>query len=151
LAIDYVSLISSIVKVIKAETQRPIVPQDTTEERPKFPYCTYTVTSPYLAKGTQYGGENLTEDVEVVISLTWISEESIEVLDLAQRTATAFKHQANRQTLADAGLSVVRLDGFARRDTFITIEYEKRMGFDLRVRTRHTETKAIDYFDEVQI
>ena len=46
----------------------------------------------------------------------------------------------------------MRNDGFGNRDTFITIDTERRHGFDMRLRTRaaYGETQA-EFFDSAQI
>lgn len=147
--IDYTSIIGALNRVIKAETNRPVVPQGSTQKQPPYPFCTYTVTSPYLPQTSIDDGETLTEDVEMVVSLTWCSEDAMEAASLAQQTATLLKLTATRQILADAGLVVVRTEGFGNRDTFISIETERRMGFDVRLRTRHSDSNPIEYIETI--
>ncbi|MDK2600254.1 hypothetical protein QO179_20165 [Bacillus stercoris] len=75
----------------------------------------------------------LTEDIELVFSFTWVSNSHIEAISLAQQTAAYFKTAEARQKLHDNGLAWVRNDGFGNRDTFITIDTERRHGFDTRL------------------
>lgn len=124
-----------------------MVEQASTEKQPKYPFATYTIINPYLNAKTFKSGGDQTEEVEIVISYTWLSEDSFEALSLAQKMATMLKGTSTRQALRDKGIVVVRIDGFGSRDNFITIEVERRVGFDLRLRVRHTE---IDNYESVE-
>jgi hypothetical protein len=148
--IDYNSVIAAVTTVIKTETTRPVLVQGSNNKVPPYPYCSYTVTSPFLKQTHIEEGETLTQDAELVISLTWASKDNVEAMSLTQRTATLLDHPATRQKFADVGLSVVRTEGFGNRDTFLTIDVERRYGFDLRLRTRHTETKTLETVETLQ-
>jgi hypothetical protein len=147
--IDYGKVIEAITTVITTETGKPVVVQGSNQQTPPYPYCTYTVTSPFLKQTHIEEGESLTQDVEIVISLTWLSNDDVEAMALTQRTATILDHPVTRQKLSDSGLSVIRSEGFGNRDTFLTIDVERRYGFDVRLRTRHSETKTIDTIETV--
>ncbi|MEH2977201.1 LIC_12616 family protein [Bacillus amyloliquefaciens] len=150
---DYNSIIRTVLRMIKEKTGHVVIEANGTGKQPEYPFCTYTVTSPYLPqhRGVEEQGV-LTEDIELVFSFTWISNSHIEVISLAQETASYFKTADARQTLHDNGMAWVRNDGFGNRDTFITIDTERRHGFDMRLRTRsaYGETQA-EFFDSAKI
>lgn len=148
--IDYEAIVTAVNRLIKTETGCPVVKQNSNSPQPPYPFCSYTITSPYLNAASFEKGETLTEDVEVVLSLTWSSKDDIEPIALAQKAATAFKHTSTRQKFFDLGLAIVRIDGFGSRDNLISIQTEYRAGFDLRLRVRHSESKAIDTIETVQ-
>jgi hypothetical protein len=148
--IDYNDMIAAVTTTVKAATGFPVVVQGSNQQTPPYPYCAFTITSPYLSSVEMVTAEGIEEDVEVVFSLTWHCEDQVEALELTQKTATNFKKSSTIQKLGDRGLSVVRINGFGNRDTFITIDVERRYGFDLRLRTRHADSDgSTEFFETV--
>ncbi|MCY7919557.1 LIC_12616 family protein [Bacillus vallismortis] len=151
--LDYEKIVRIVIGMIKEKTGHIVIEADGIGKQPAYPFCTYTVTSPYLSqhRGVYEGGA-ITEDVDLVFSLTWCSNSHLEVVSLAQQTATYFKSVKAKQVLHDNGLAFIRTDGFGNRDTFITIETERRHGFDMRLRTRviHEEENG-EYFEGIEI
>lgn len=148
--IDYEAIKRTVIGHIKTNTGHEVVLQAGNAPQPEYPFCSYTVTSPYLPVSKAEEGDTYVEDVEMVFSLTWHSRNATEAQNLAHQTAMLFKMRAHRQRLGDAGLTIVRLEGFQNRDTFLTIDNERRVGLDVRFRIRHSETAAIEDFDNVQ-
>lgn len=149
--LDYKNIITRINKIIRDETGRAVVPQNNTNELPKYPFCTYTITSPYLAVSSSYEYETLNEQVEIVISFTWCAKDTFDAATYTQRTAAALKHQKNRQILTENGITIVKCLNFGSRDTFLSIDTEYRNGFDLRIRVLNSDTKVMDYIEDVNI
>lgn len=148
--IDYEAIKRTVIGHIKTNTGHEVVLQAGNAPQPEYPFCSYTVTSPYLPVSKAEDGDTYVEDVEMVFSLTWHSRNATEAQNLAHQTAMLFKMRAHRQRLGDAGLTIVRLEGFQNRDTFLTIDNERRVGLDVRFRIRNSETAAIEDFDNVQ-
>ena len=138
--IDYGAIKRTIVGHIKSNTGHEVVLQAGNAPQPDYPFCSYSVTSPYLPVSNAEVGEDMIEDVEMVFSLTWHSRSATEAEGLAHQTAMLFKMRHATQMLGDANISVVRLEGFQNRDTFLTIDSERRVGLDVRIRVRHIET-----------
>lgn len=149
--IDYKLIMSSIIKIIKADTGKPVVPQNNTNDMPAYPFCTYTITSPYLSVSSSYEDETLNETVEMVISLTWCAKDLFEAATYTQRTAAGLKHQKNRQILTENGITIVKCLNFGNRDTFLSIDTEFRNGFDLRIRVSSSDTREMDFIRDVNI
>lgn len=150
--IDYKAIVSAVNHELRKELPYIGIERMSTEKQPVYPFFTYTVTSPYLnVKTYRSGGETQTEDVEIVISYTWISEDSFEALSLAQQSASLLKATGTRQRLYEKGLAVVRIDGFGSRDNFISIEVERQVGFDLRLRIRHSDVKEMEAIETVTL
>lgn len=147
--IDY----SAILKAVNAEVRqgKPIIEQLSTAKQPKYPFLSYTVISPYLNPKTYTSGDSIREEVEIVISYTWMSEDSMEVMSLAQKSANHMKARGTRQKLYDMGIVVVESMGFGNRDTFITIETERRVGFDLKIRITHEEINPFEDINDVDM
>lgn len=138
--IDYKAIVSALNKEIRGKTNVVGVEQANTDKQPPYPFYTYTVTSPYLNVKRFKMGDSMTEECEVVISYTFSSEDSFQSLNLAQTAATHLKMDAIRMRLRDQGIVVVRIEKVMSRDDFISIQVERKVGFDIRIRVRHTET-----------
>lgn len=147
--IDY----ATILKTVNAEVRqgRRVIEQLSTDKQPEYPFLSYTVINPYLNPKTYTDGDSITEEVEIVISYTWMSEDSMEVMSLAQTSATHIKARGTRQRLYDKGIVIVDTMGFGNRDTFITIETERRVGFDVKIRITHENTVLMEDFNQVTI
>ncbi|MCM3598708.1 hypothetical protein M4D55_23395 [Metabacillus idriensis] len=147
--INYEHIIVTINGLIREETNRPVVVQGSTDDQPNYPFASYTITSPNIVVSRARRADSMTEDVETVISLTWHSESNVEAMSLSQRTEALFKRSDVIQRLSDLGIAIVRTLGNGTRDTFISIETERRYGFDLRVRTRHIDSNIIEDIETV--
>lgn len=149
--IDYTAALTALTRHLKQGTGKPIILENQSATQPAHPFCTYSVSSPYLPRRTDYIGDAMDEVVEFVVSLTWHSKSNIEALTLAQQSVELLKTLGGRQALGDAGLTVVSIDGFTNRDTFITIDTERRYGFDVRLRTRVSSTRPLEDIGTVEI
>lgn len=148
--IDYANILTRIHRLVRAElSELPFVEQATTEEYPEYPFATYTIINPYLNARTFLSNGVMTEEVEIVISYTWLSTDSFETNQLAQRMVTLLKKTKTRQILNDSGIVIVRMEGFGSRDNFISIETERRTGFDLRIRVSHATENDYDNIQTV--
>lgn len=149
--IDFTAALTALTGHLKQGTGKPVVLENQSATQPAYPFCTYSIPSPYLPQRTDYIGDAMDEVVEFVVSLTWHSKSNIEALTLAQQSVELLKTIGARQTLGDAGLTVVRIDGFTNRDTFLTIDTERRYGFDVRLRTLTRTTGELDAIDSVEL
>lgn len=150
--IDYKRIKRVMVGHINSFTGREVVLQASNDPQPAYPFCSYTITSPYLPVSRAFEGLDMVEDVEMVFSLTWHSQDATEAQELAHKTAMAFKTQAGTTALADSHIAVVRVEGFQNRDTFLTIDSERRVGFDVRIRIRHIETdESLETIETVEV
>ncbi|MFB8733893.1 hypothetical protein ACEQPO_08045 [Bacillus sp. SL00103] len=60
------------------------------------------------------------------------------MISLTQQTATIFRTMKAKQVLYDKGIAFTKTEGTGNRDTFLSIENERRHGFDARFRIRVT-------------
>lgn len=148
---DYEAAIKALIAHVTTGTGKKVILDSSSTTQPPYPFCTYSIPSPYLPQRTDYIGESMDEVIEMVVSLTWHSKSNMEALGLAQQTVTLLKTQGGRQTLGDAGLTVVRIDGFTNRDTFLTIDTERRYGFDVRLRTYAKTVKPLEDIGTIAI
>jgi hypothetical protein len=151
--IDYEGIIDFLNYTIRQALPKPypIVEQANTDEQPPYPFGTYTITSPYLNVKRYRVGDEVIEDVEIVVSYTWISQSSFESVQLAQMAATLLNSTKAKQKLRDAGIVVVSTMGLGSRDNFISIEVERRNGFDVKLRVRHSDVSQYEDVETIVI
>lgn len=123
----------------------PVVSYGSSQKQPKYPFCTYSLINPYLPQASYTQGNDLFEQVDITFSLTFTGDGKSEVnmFKMAQKCASLFKQISTQQYLADHNLAFVRIDAFGVRDTFLSIDVERKTGFDVRLRTTHIETSEI--------
>lgn len=148
---DYTSALKTVITFVETTTGAKVILENQSAVQPPYPFCTYSIPSPYLPKRTDYVGDQMGEVIEFVVSLTWHSKSNVEALSLASQTATSLKTLGGRQTLGDAGLTMVSIDGFTNRDTFITIDTERRYGFDVRFRTYASNIRPLEDITSVEV
>jgi len=148
--IDYKKIAITLNQVIKKNTGNiTIVQTNQTDEQPDYPFASYGIISPYIPITSARVGDTTTEVVEMVFSYTFVALDAFDAMALSQKAASAFKLTATLQTLSDQNIAFVSILGTGSRDNFITIETERRYGFDIRVRVKHSDSAESDYFDKV--
>lgn len=148
---DYRHIKQIIIGHIKEKTGHLVILQASNDEQPAYPFCSYTLTSPYLpVSSAEYDGV-LVEDIEMVFSFTWHSDDATEVQTLSHDTAMLFKLSQHRQALNDQGIVFVRVEGIQGRDTFLSVDNERRYGLDARFRVRHVEGSIGQIIEAVEI
>lgn len=125
-----------------------VVQQSSIGDQPEYPFITYTVTSPYLQLGQperytqEIDGSIVTrskEHYEQVYSFTIASKDEDEAMDKCLQAIQYFKFYGT-QDLADQNIVIVKISSISARDNMITIDYERRYGFDVRIRVAYEET-----------
>ena len=148
---DYENIKRTIISHIRDNTGHLVILQASNDEQPAYPFCAYTLTSPYLPKATAEIGGQLIEDIELVFSFTWHSKNATEVQTLSHKTAMLFKLAQHRQTLGDQDITFVKIEGIQSRDTFLSVDNERRYGLDIRFRVRHVEGSDGENIESVEI
>ncbi|WP_251138104.1 hypothetical protein [Exiguobacterium sp. s191] len=148
--INYREIKRILVQHIKTHTGHEVILQGSNDTQPAYPFCAYTLTSPYLPVSEAEVDGQLIEDVEMVFSFTWHSTDATEVQELAHQTVMLFKLTQHRQALGDLGISFVKVEGIQSRDTFLSIDTERKYGVDIRFRTRHIETSSGELIETVE-
>lgn len=132
-----------------------VIQAETTGKQPPYPFITIKQTSPAIGVGipaifTGAGTQTIEQDYEMVLSLTAHSDAIESATDLANKARNYFLGKGTVE-LSDAYIAIVDVLPATNRDVFLTIEYERRIGFDVRLRVRDTETYNIDVIEKVTI
>ncbi|ALS27193.1 hypothetical protein IJ21_17920 [Paenibacillus sp. 32O-W] len=141
--IDYAAIRTAIVQRLKSALGISIIMGDQTGQQPAYPFVTYKMTSPYL-ETSPHGVESVTDisggikrsrkkQVELVFSFTAHAKNPDEAYQKCYEIIDYFDF-SGRDALRDAGIVVVGVSNAQNRDVFLTIEYERRVGVDVRFR-----------------
>ncbi len=129
-----------------------VIQSSTIGDMPKYPFISYTVTSPYLRLGQD---EEYTEEVnstyqnrhvlhyERVFSFTIVSKDEDEAMDKCMQAIRYFRNDGVLE-LKDKGITIVEISNVQARDNFITIDYDRRYGFDVRIRLADEEVRETE-------
>ncbi|WP_313150950.1 phage neck terminator protein [Lysinibacillus capsici] len=132
-----------------------VIQAETTSKQPPYPFIAIKQTSPAIGVGqpvlfTGDGIQTMEQDYEMVLSLTAHSDAIESATDLANKARNYFLGKGTVE-LSDAYIAIVDVLPATNRDVFLNIEYERRIGFDVRLRVRDTETYNIDVIEKVTV
>lgn len=137
----------------------PVIQSEDSGEQPTYPFMTFSVNSPYLPlahnsiEEIEEDGKSITretEHFEQVYSFTVIGEDEDVVQDNLIKAIQFFK-VFGIQVLKDNGIAIVEVYNAQKRDTFLTIDYERRAGFDVRIRVAHNLDFENEEIESVEI
>lgn len=130
---DYTLLAKLMIEKIQEHMQLTLIESDSTGPAPDFPFVTYSVTSPFISVTTDIVES---EVFECVVSLTVHDSSKLMVLGLANRLNKLFRQFGIRNTFKEKKIVIVSLSAVQSRDNFLTYDYERLAGFDIRFRIK---------------
>ena len=122
----------------------PVIMANQTVPTPRYPYLSYTVTTPVV---TNTKGYSVAEDgtrykpLVQIWSFTAQSADDIEAMNIALEAYYWFTLSSNIY-LSDNGIVVQRVGNITNRDNLLSIEYEYRRGFDVEFLLMHEISKT---------
>lgn len=131
--IDYKKLRESVATGLTAAIGIPFVRGNQSAEAPTYPYGTYNVTT---IAGANNGTWQEHEDgidrklVRSIWSISSLSDDYDESVGNAIRAREWFEH-TGRAWLAERGITVQSTTEITNRDNVLTVEYERKNGFDV--------------------
>lgn len=129
--IDYKHIINTVVKGLHEYLDCPVIPSNRTAEPPKYPYVSYTITTPASAnKGTyEEYTDTARKQVTQIWSVTALSDDDIESLVIANK-ARDWLAYVGRMYLKEKDIIVQSVGAVTPRDNVLTVGYEHKKGFD---------------------
>lgn len=130
--INHAEIRKIIVDLLKAHVGVEVVLANQPSRKPEYPYISFTVTSPMIRTGGTYGRYSDGIDrkpVTQVWSITVQAQTADEAQTIAQKAFDFFDRFYDG--LTEHNIVVVRVGDISDRDTFLTIDYEHRCGFDV--------------------
>lgn len=110
-----------------------VIRANQTATAPAYPYATYNVTTIAQANNGTYQQHDDGIDrkmVRSVWSLTILAKDWDESVELATKAREWFEH-TGRAWLAEHGITVQSTTDINNRDNILTVEYERKNGFDV--------------------
>ena len=136
---------------------KAVVMADTTGKQPEYPFITikFTLTGEGAGQAidsfdSKAETQTTEQDMEMVMSVTCLGDDVAVAHDLAHKARAYFLGKGHLE-LADEHITVVDVMSITNRDVFLNIEYERRYGFDVRIRVRGRDTYAIEVIEKVNI
>lgn len=144
---------NEIVKQLYAHTQKPVIPNTDTQNRPPYPFIDYSVIAVVNESGQgNYSLEAKTKDANnkldlqkrLSLSINVYSNKEAECYNLAKQVWEYLKH-VGVEDLAGKGIVIIDITESTNRTILEVNQYETRYGFDVFVRfdnsiIRHQDT-----------
>lgn len=130
--IDYENLRIKVAKGLKKYLGCPVVKTNQNAEMPKYPFVSYTITTPMTEnKGTygEYDDGYARKPVKCIWSITAQSDNSSESVKLANK-AREWLDYVGTVYLNDNGVIVESVGSVTNRDNVLTVGYEYKNGCD---------------------
>ncbi len=131
--IDFENVRNTIVKALKEYLGCEVVLANQTAPIPKYPYVSFSVTTPLVANGGTWGRCDDGKDrkqIEQIWSITVQSDNTQESVDMCLKAYNWLDH-IGTQFLSDNKIVVQRLENITNRDNLLSVYYEYRNGFDV--------------------
>lgn len=131
--IPYKELTTLIPQGLRQHLGVAVIQGNQTAPAPAYPYGTYNVTT---IAGANNGTWQQHEDgkdrklVRSIWSLSWLSNDWDESVELAIKARDWFLHEG-RLFLSEHGINVQSVTDITNRDNLLTVEYERKNGFDV--------------------
>lgn len=123
-----------------------IIMANQTAPAPKYPYISYTIITPIVATGGEYGffnDGNYYKQMNQIWSFTVQSNNQTQCSNIAIMAYDYFNHHGITY-LSDNNISVVRTTNITNRDNLLTAEYEYRQGFDVTFGLMNQITPSVE-------
>ncbi|MEQ6856073.1 hypothetical protein AAHH17_16455 [Lysinibacillus capsici] len=144
-----------ILKGLKAFTGSTVIMADQSTKPPPYPY--YTIKLATIGESVGQVAEKSVGDeitirqvLELDVSVTAFSNKLDESFDKAFEALEWFKG-AGTYTLDESNIVVVNTQPITNRDTFINVDYERRHGFDVRLRVAAETTFNVGYIEHISV
>lgn len=131
--LDMKAMRATIVTGMKEYLGIPVIRGNQTAHAPPHPYGTCNVTTIASANnGTRQQHEDGIDRLMVrsIWSFTFLSDDYDESIMLASKAREWFEH-SGRVWLSDRGITVQSTTDITNRDNILTVEYERKNGFDV--------------------
>ena len=157
---------NGIIKGLYDHTGTIVVPSDTTDRRPDYPYITYKITSTANNANTfslvdeaipsaspDFEFDILTTRIEqpyFTLSINTYSDCEITAYELAETARDWFAFHGDL-FFVDLNIVVVKVGNVSDRAQQIVDDYERRYGFDVRIRAARTTSKRVETIEDFNI
>lgn len=128
--IDQQNLNKIIVDGMKKVAGYEVVKSNLTSHIPPYPYISFTILNSDTKKGTYSDNDSKYIPIIQIWSITVQGDKDNEVLEISY-SLKDWLEETGRHYLKENGIIVQNVGAITPRDTFLTVEYEYRKGFDV--------------------
>lgn len=156
---DLVAIRNKIVSNLYGLTGKPVIFIPTENPIPPYPFTTYSFISTYIDGASHeelkpstsgYVNRELVTQSEFSLSFNSYSRDSIECKQLIKTVWDFFKHSGYHK-LKELDLVVVEVTNIENRDILEVDKYERREGFDVRIRVVDTISRQVETIDKFNV
>lgn len=120
---------------------------------PPYPFFSIKNISPAIgvgqvAESVEDNIMTIEQDIEIILSITCNAEKIEDAENYSNKARGYFLGKGSIE-LSDVNITVVEVLGASNRDVFLTVDYERRVGFDVRLRVRGRESFEIDVIESI--
>ncbi|WP_313893858.1 LIC_12616 family protein [Psychrobacillus sp.] len=140
---------------LSAYTGIQVIQAESVGKQPKYPFFSIKKTTigqnvGHVAESLMGNVKTIEQDVESVFSITCNAVTIEDAEDYTHKARAYFLGRGHIE-LSDANITVVDVLNATNRDVFLTVDYERRCGFDIRLRVRGQATYEIEVIENVII
>lgn len=131
--LDLKAMRTTVASGLKEYLGMEVIRSSQTAAAPSYPYASYTLTTPAAANGGTYQQHADGKDrlmVRSIWSWSFLSDDYDESVAHAIKAREWFEH-SGRAWLAERGITVQSTTDISNRDNILTVEYERKNGFDV--------------------
>ena len=156
---------NKIIEKMTDELGVPVIQSNQTEDRPRYPFVTYTIissntpekgTGNYLQEVISSSSTPFKNDIretlelqpQFFISFTAYAEKDFEAENTARKLYDLLKFQLY-YFLRSIDVTVIEIKNFGNRSVLEVDEYERRCGFDVRFRTSHQIERTVETVEKI--
>lgn len=145
---DYGLLAENLINLVEVATEKELIEDATTGPQPERPFFSYSIPSPYLPITVDIVDN---EQFELVVSLKCHTDSTIQGLNLATKLRKYLTSFEGKLLLKEKDMILVSITKVGKRDNFISIEYERLTGFDVRFRVRDAYVDKVQEIENIDI
>jgi len=138
-----------------------VVEANQSQQKPPYPHVTILFSGPYDAgrghTGSVFIGDNGDDDIDYIrakneilsLSITAVSNSGTQSQEIAVKIADWFNWQGV-DDLKEAGAVVSEVGAMTNRDVIIVDNFERRMGFDVRLRVLSSSSRKESWIGQIE-
>ena len=150
--IDQLKINEVVITGLEGKLSCPVIFSNQAAPAPPYPYCSFTITNLADESSGNYGlheDEIYRKEIMQTWSFTIQSNDDDEAMNLALKAYDFFTLEG-KLILSDGGVVVQSVTQINNRDNFITVEYEHRYGFDVKLSLCNEITADFGKIEEVE-
>lgn len=132
-AFDYGAFIDVLINGIKSDLNIDLISANDTGSPPAMPYMTYQFLSPHLEIGQSVIGDR-SPAFDIVVTFTAHDKNVFKAFESAGQLSNWLTDREVIYQLRQKDIAVINVYDYEQRDSLLSIEYDRQVGFEARFR-----------------